>query len=231
MKPKAPLLPHYQLKGFEQKVPTPGYDSSTTVPMVDLEEISQRLEHPFCFDIRYARTDNFFKRAVYSSPRAFLLESVALDLIRVHQSLHRHGYGLLIFDGYRPWSVSKLFYDECQPFERDFLADPAQGSSHNRGCALDLSMYHLESGAPVKMPSDFDEMNERAYTEYAEGPEEPRRARDLLQSSMRQHHFTPIRLEWWHFNHVSHQRWPVMNHSFDEILGSPKSIPDIESSA
>lgn len=223
MKLPTHALPCYLLKDFEQKVVTPAYKPFVTVPMVDLEEVSQGLEHPFLFDIRYARSDNFFKRQVYPTPRAFLLEQVAADLIRAHRFLNKLGYGFIIFDGYRPWSVSKLFYDECQPFERDFLADPVKGSSHNRGCAVDLSIYDLNTGKIVQMPSDFDEMNEKAWTEYAEGPSEPRLKRDLLQTTMREHHFTGIKVEWWHFNHVCHQQWPVINLSFEELLRFPRS--------
>jgi zinc D-Ala-D-Ala dipeptidase len=223
MKPQLHELPCFLLKGFEQPVATPAYSPHVTVPMVDLKALSPSLKHPLQFDIRYARADNFMKRAVYSEAESFLLEPVALDLLRVHKTLEPHGFGLLIFDGYRPWSVTKLFYDECQPFERDFLADPKKGSSHNRGCAVDLSMYHLSTGKPVQMPSDFDEMNERAYTEYAEGPSEPRLARDLLQTTMRANHFTGIKNEWWHFNHTSHHHWPVMNLSFSEIRQFPKN--------
>lgn len=199
------------------------YFPYTTVPMVDLKQVSNTLSVPIHFDIRYARADNFFKKPVYPSEDCFLLEPVALDLLQVNQKLNRQGYGLLIFDGYRPWSVTKQFYEQCQPFERDFLADPAKGSSHNRGCAVDLSMYEIESGQPVTMPSDFDEMNEKAYTEYAEGPSEPRLARDLLQETMKAHHFTGIKVEWWHFNHQSHMQWPIMNLSFEEIRQFPQS--------
>jgi D-alanyl-D-alanine dipeptidase len=182
--------------------------------LTNLETLSTTLK----FDIRYARNDNFIKRAVYSEPRAFLLKHVADDLMKVHQSLQSQGYGLLIFDGYRPWSVTKLFWDESSEHDRQFLANPTTGSSHNRGCAVDLSMYSLSSGQAVVMPSDFDEMNEKAYTHYEGGDAEERRLRDLLQKTMLENGFTGIKNEWWHFNHGSHAKWPVMNFTFEEIL-------------
>ena len=175
------------------------------------------------FDIRYARKDNFFGKKVYSEPKAFLLAHVEEDLHRVHRELARHGYGLLIFDGYRPWSVSKQFWDGSSEHDRGFLADPAKGSSHNRGCAVDLSLFELRSGKPVEMPSDFDEMNEKAHAFYQGGTLDSRRARDLLRATMEQHGFEGITVEWWHFNHVTHHEWPVMNFSFEEIAQAPKS--------
>ena len=187
--------------------------------MMNLESFEPRLK----FDIRYSRSDNFIGRSVYTQPRAFLLAHVAQDLLKVHHALQPQGLGLLIFDGYRPWSVTKLFWDESSEHNRQFLANPESGSAHNRGCAVDLSMYRLNSGKAVIMPSDFDEMNEKAYVNYAGGTEESRVLRDLLQTTMKKNGFTGIPNEWWHFNHQTHASWPVMNFTFEEILQAPKT--------
>ncbi len=176
----------------------------------------------FRLDVRYARRDNFVSRKVYHSAQVFLLEHVASDLEKVHAELKHHGFGLLLFDGYRPWSVSKLFWDLSSPEDRAFLANPAKGSSHNRGCAVDLSLYDLRSGSPVKMPSDFDEMNEKAFSNYPGGDEPSREARDLLKAKMEANGFQGIPNEWWHFNHQSRKDWPIMNFSFEEISKAPK---------
>ncbi len=180
-----------------------------------------KTEVGFQFDIRYARTDNFIKKAVYHRAEAFLLEHVAEDLMRVHSALKAHGFGILIYDGYRPWAVTKFFWDHSNEHDRQFLADPAKGSSHNRGCAVDLSMYDLKTGKPVVMPSDFDEMNEKSYVAYEGGDATARKWRDLLQNTMKENGFTGIKNEWWHFNHQSHHEWPVMNFTFEEILAAP----------
>jgi D-alanyl-D-alanine dipeptidase len=181
------------------------------------------VEPEFKFDIRYARADNFIKKPVYESAHAFLLDHVAEDLRAVHQKLKSHGFGLLIFDGYRPWAVTKLFWEISNEHDRQFLADPEKGSSHNRGCAVDLSMYDLKTGSPVTMPSDFDEMNEKSYVEYAGGEEKARKLRDLLQSTMKSQNFSGIKNEWWHFNHYTHHDHPVMNHTFQEVIELLKS--------
>jgi len=170
------------------------------------------------FDICYARTDNFLGEKVYSLAKAFLLKHVADDLYQAHEALKPHGYGLLIFDGYRPWSVTKIFWDQSSEHDRQFLANPEGGSSHNRGCAVDLTLYSLKTGEAVTMPSAFDEMNEKSYPEYTGGTPEQRFCRDLLKDVMLSNGFTGIKYEWWHFNHQTHKNWPVMYLSFEEIL-------------
>jgi len=187
------------------------------VSLVSLEHF----EPEFQFDIRYARTDNFVKKAVYAAPQAFLLEHVAQDLRKVHLALKSFGFGLLIYDGYRPWSVTKLFWDLSSEHDRQFLADPKSGSSHNRGCAIDLSMIDHRTQKPVEMPSDFDEMNEKSYIDFEGGTARARELRDLLRSTMHAHNFTGIKNEWWHFNHKTAADWPIMNVSFEEILQAP----------
>ena len=172
------------------------------------------------FDIRYARTDNFLGKKVYELSKAFLIGHVADDLYRAHQALALHGYGLLIFDGYRPWSVTKIFWDESSEHDRQFLANPESGSSHNRGCAVDLTLYSLATGKAVVMPSEFDEMNEKSYPDYPGGTPEQRASRDLLQATMKANGFIAIKYEWWHFNHHTHKEYPVMNQTFEAVNSS-----------
>jgi D-alanyl-D-alanine dipeptidase len=174
-------------------------------------------------DVRYARVDNFVQKQVYPFERAFLLKHVAEDLFAAHKIVGEQGFGILVYDGYRPWSVTKLFWDVSNAHDRQFLADPTKGSSHNRGCAVDLSLYHLDTGLPVVMPSDFDEMNEKAYPHYTGGDASARLRRDILRDAMLASGFTGIPNEWWHFNHISHRDWPVMNFSFEEVLQAPKT--------
>src|SRR5207249_691744 len=113
----------------------------------DLVEII-KLDPTIRLDIRYATTNNFLHRPVYSQAKAFLQRPAAEALLRAHQALKPKGYGLLVFDGYRPWSVTKIFWDSASEAERkiEFVANPQKGSRHNRGCAVDLSLYELKSG-------------------------------------------------------------------------------------
>jgi len=175
-------------------------------------------------DIRYATANNFVGRPVYTEARAFLQRPAAEALVRAHRALEEKGYGLLVFDGYRPWSVTKLFWDVTPKAKREFVANPKEGSKHNRGCAVDLSLYDLRTGSEVQMPSAYDEMSPRAYPSYAGGTPEERARRDLLRSSMEAQGFTVEPNEWWHFNCKEWREYPILDVPFREI-GSPAGSP------
>ena len=167
-------------------------------------------------DIRYATTNNFTGKVVYPEARAFLQRTAADALVAAHRELARHGYGLLIHDGYRPWAITKVFWDVTTGFQREFVADPKVGSKHNRGCAVDLTMYDLATGLIVQMPGEYDEMSKRSYPDYAGGPPEARARRDLLRTVMERHGFTVEPNEWWHFNFKDWQSYPILDISFQQ---------------
>lgn len=175
--------------------------------LVDLATLEPTLQ----FDLRYATADNFLGAPVYPAAVAKLQRPAAAALLRVHRSLAEVGFGLRIFDAYRPWSVTKVFWDATPPELRHFVADPARGSRHNRGCAIDLSLYDLASGQPVAMPSDFDEFTPRAYPDYPGGTSQQRHARELLRRAMEAEGFAVYEHEWWHFDYRDWQRYPVGN--------------------
>jgi D-alanyl-D-alanine dipeptidase len=174
-------------------------------------------------DVRYATSNNLANRPVYEEARAFLQRPAAEALIRAHRSLRADGFGLLVFDGYRPWRVTKLFWDITPPEKREFVANPAEGSKHNRGCAVDLSMYDLKTGLEVQMPSAYDEMSRRAYPDYAEGPADARGRRDRLRRAMEAEGFTVEPNEWWHFNYKDWKQFPILNIQFREIPAPARS--------
>ena len=132
-------------------------------------------------------------------------------MLAAHRELVRRGYGLCIFDGYRPWSVTKIFWDATPAELRHFVADPAQGSRHNRGCAVDLTLYELASGEPVEMPSGYDEFTARAYPDWPGGTARQRWHRELLRRAMADQGFTVYRHEWWHFDSRDWRRYPVLD--------------------
>ena len=173
-------------------------------------------------DVRYATANNLVGRPVYDEARAFLQRPAAEALLRAHQSLKKHGYGLLIFDGYRPWSVTKIFWDVTPPAKRQFVANPAEGSKHNHGCAVDLSLYDLKTGNEVAMPGVYDEMTERSYPTYKGGTVEQRTARDLLRKTMEKEGFTVYPFEWWHFDYKDWQKYPILNIPFRQIAPAQK---------
>jgi beta-lactamase class D/D-alanyl-D-alanine dipeptidase len=175
-----------------------------------------KLDKTIKLDIRYARTDNFVGKVVYPQARAFLQRPAAEAVVRVHRELKKQGLGIVIFDGYRPWSITKLFWEVTPDEKRKFVANPKTGSRHNRGCAVDLSVYDLKTGKLVPMPSDFDEFTERASPEFQGGTAEETRNRDLLRKLMEAEGFTVNANEWWHFDYKDWQSYAIYDISFDD---------------
>ena len=182
----------------------------------DLVEIV-RLDPSIRLDIRYSTKNNFLGRRVYKQARAFLQRPAAEALARASAALKSRGYGLVVFDGYRPWSVTKIFWDSTPEHLREFVADPAKGSRHNRGCAVDLTMYDLKTGRPVRMPSEYDEFTERAHVNYECATPEARRLRDTLRAAMEAEGFAVYEPEWWHYDYKDWREYPILNLSFEEL--------------
>ena len=176
-----------------------------------------KLDSTLKLDIRYATSNNFVGRPVYTEARAFLQRPAALALIKANAELKSMGYGLLIFDGYRPWHVTKLFWEITPKSKREFVADPRKGSRHNRGCAVDLTLYDLKTGKEIEMTSGYDEMNERSHPDYKGGTEAQRNMRDLLRSKMETHNFTVYENEWWHFDYNEWKLYAIYDIPFSEI--------------
>jgi zinc D-Ala-D-Ala dipeptidase len=170
-------------------------------------------------DISYAGTNNFLGVPLYTQARAFLQRPAAEALLRAHQELKAQGYGLIIHDGYRPWYVTEIFWKATPDDKKIFVANPAEGSKHNRGCAVDLSLYDLQTGKEVKMPSGYDEMTDRAYADYAGGTAEERARRALLRQAMEKQGFQVIPDEWWHFDYKDWKQYPIMNVKFEDLGG------------
>lgn len=182
----------------------------------DLVELIM-LDSTFKLDIRYATNNNIVGEPVYSEARAFLQRPAALALVEVNNEFKSIGYGLVIYDGYRPWSVTKKFWDMTPEENKKFVANPKDGSMHNRGCAIDVSLYEISSGKEVDMPGEYDEMSERSYTNFKGGSDEQRKMRDLLRNKMEAHGFTVYEYEWWHFNYKDWKKYRIQNIQFSEI--------------
>jgi zinc D-Ala-D-Ala dipeptidase len=175
------------------------------------------LDSSIRLDIRYAGTDNFLSAPVYESPRAYLQRPAAEALLRAHNRLKQSGYGILVHDAYRPWFVTWIFWEATPPQLKDFVANPARGSKHNRGCAADVTLYDLKTGAPVEMPSLYDEMSERAYPGFPGGTPLQRQLRDLLRTAMESEGFTVYEYEWWHFDYKDWRHYPIGNQTFQQL--------------
>lgn len=182
----------------------------------DLVEV-KLLDSTIHLDIRYASTNNFMGEKFYSQARAFMQRPAAAALLRAQRSLRTLGYGLLIHDAYRPWYVTKMFWDATPKEQKDFVADPAKGSRHNRGCAVDCSLYDLRTGVPVVMVSGYDEFSHRAYPNYPGGTSMQRWHRQLLRQAMESEGFRVFEVEWWHFDYEDWRNYPIGTLTFEEI--------------
>jgi D-alanyl-D-alanine dipeptidase len=127
------------------------------------------------------------------------------------------GYGILVHDAYRPWYVTKMFWDAVPQDKKIFVADPSQGSRHNRGAAADVSLYDVRTGAPVTMVGTYDETSDRSYANYPGGTSLQRWHRALLRHAMEAHGFTVYNAEWWHFDYKGWNEYPILNVPFNDI--------------
>jgi len=209
-----PLRPVPELRAEALKASPPQEQGSFRKP--DLVELT-RLDPTIKLDIRYATTNDFLGTPLYTQARAFLQRPAAEALVRAHRELKAQGYGLIIHDGYRPWYVTKIFWDATPNDKKLFVANPAEGSRHNRGCAVDLSLYDLKTGKEVKMPSGYDEMTKRAYADYPGGTTEERARRALLKQAMEKQGFAVNPTEWWHFDYKDWKQYPILNKKFEDL--------------
>ena len=188
--------------------------------LVDLTSLDSSVH----LDIRYATANDFLGTPVYTQARAFLQRPAADALLRALLHLTPLGYALLIHDAYRPWYVTKIFWDATLPEGKIFVADPAQGSRHNRGCAVDLTLYELKTGKPVQMPGTYDEMSPRSFPNYPGGTSLQRWHRDLLRWAMESEGFTVYEHEWWHFDFKDWHEYPILNVPFEKVPIGEKQV-------
>jgi serine beta-lactamase-like protein LACTB len=190
--------------------------------LVDLAPLDRTIK----LDIRYATDNNFLSSPLYTSARAYMQKPAAEALVRAHKKLAEQGYGLLIFDAYRPWHVTKIFWEATPAKLRHFVANPAEGSRHNRGCAVDLTLYDLKTGKPIDMVGVFDEMSDRSYPDYLGGTSWRRWHRDLLRRTMEDEGFSVYEAEWWHFDYKDWRQYRIGTATFEEVEKELKGKED-----
>ncbi len=177
-----------------------------------------KLDPSIRLDMRYATTNNFTGRQLYDQPRAFLIGAAAAALVKASSLARAEGYGLTIFDAYRPWRVTKQLWDATpRGPKRNYVANPKRGSKHNRGCAVDLSLHDLPTGALTEMPTGFDDFSEKAHRDYQGAGDIANANRARLQRYLEQVGFIGLSNEWWHFDFIGWEKYPVMDIPFDQI--------------
>ena len=181
--------------------------------LIELKEIDVSIE----YDIRYASTNNFMSNKFYTLPEAYMQRPAAEALGRAHRKLKDKGYGLLIHDAYRPWYVTKMFWDATPEDKKIFVANPQNGSRHNRGCAVDLTLYDLKTGKVIGMVGGYDEFTGRSFPNYYGGTTEQRWHRKLLRDVMESEGFNIYEFEWWHFDYKDWKEYPIGNTKFENL--------------
>jgi len=158
-----------------------------------------KAEDGYVIDIKYATKDNFVKEVIYPCARMFLRPEVAIALAKVNTELLAKGYKLKLFDGYRPRPAQQKLWDKVP--DRNYVAPPSEGSMHNRGVALDLTLADLQ-GNEMEMGTPYDFFGPRAHRDFQELPDQILKRRQLLRSVMESHGFQSIRTEWWHYSYT-----------------------------
>ncbi len=181
--------------------------ATATPDLVVLAQFDPRLR----FDIRYATANNFLGRVLYPVARAMAQRPVAEALRRVQTRAEAEGFGLLIHDAYRPWRITLAMWEGTSGEARGYVADPAQGSKHNRGCAIDLTLVRLSDGQVLPMPSAYDDLTFRARREFMDASGEAIANRAMLERLMSTEGFIPLPSEWWHFDWHEWRNYPIMD--------------------
>lgn len=205
------LKPVSSLSGYQQQV-----SSDPRQAIVPLDKFIPGI----LLDIRYATNNNIMHRPVYRTTAAFLRLPAAEALKDIQQELKQLGYGLKIYDGYRPYRVTVAFYEAYH--DSNFVASPYTGSRHNRGCAVDLTLVDLRTGKELDMPTPYDDFTEKASATYAHLSEQARKNRQLLQNVMLKHGFVIFPSEWWHFDFEGWKAYPVMDLSFEDLISAQR---------
>jgi zinc D-Ala-D-Ala dipeptidase len=166
-------------------------------------------------DIKYATPDNLVKEPVYTVATAYARKPVADALRQIQADLKPLGLGLKIYDGYRPYRVTEIFFKKVK--EKDYVANPKDGSRHNRGCAIDLTLITLVDGKEVQMPTPYDATVVQSHADYPHVPEVAKKNRALLISAMERHGFKVFPKEWWHYDFNDWRAYPLMDIPFEKL--------------
>jgi D-alanyl-D-alanine dipeptidase len=168
-------------------------------------------------DLRYATTNNITGGELYLVSRAYLIDEVVDALAEVQTELESENLGIVIWDAYRPLSVSKRLWEHTPEDRRSFVADPKDGSIHNRGCAVDVTLQNLATHTQLEMPSRFDEFNETAFPDFADSSEQAIKNRTTLRRVMAAYAFDVNPSEWWHYNWRNWHKWPILDIPIENI--------------
>lgn len=181
--------------------------------LVNLEKFIQGI----LLDIRYATTNNFTKAKIYNLARAYARKPVAESLKNAQAEFNRQGNGIKIHDAYRPYKATVKFYETYH--DTTYVASPYRGSRHNRGCAIDMTIYNLKTGKELTMPTEYDSFKKEAWPTTPVKDPVIKKNRNLIISVMERNGFKVNASEWWHFDFVGWEKFEVMDIDFEELEG------------
>ena len=188
---------------------TVGADPKKT--LVDLEKFIPGI----VLDIRYATTNNFTGEKIYNLAKAYARKPVAESLKKAQEELNIQGVGIKIFDAYRPYKATVKFYEVYK--DTTYVASPYKGSRHNRGCAIDMTLINLKTGAELNMPTEYDSFKKEAWPSTPVQDPEARKNRTLIINIMKKHGFKVNSSEWWHFDFIGWSKYEVLDIDFEEL--------------
>ncbi|MEP7253938.1 MAG: M15 family metallopeptidase, partial [Ginsengibacter sp.] len=167
-------------------------------------------------DLRYATTNNFLGRKLYPQiPTTYIRLAAAAALAKVVTDLNVAGLTIKIFDAYRPYSVTEEMWEAVK--DARYAADPAKGSGHNRGIAVDLTLVNIKTGEELLMGTDFDNFSDTAHTDFSNLPDQVLENRKKLQRVMEKCGFVSLDTEWWHFSLPDAQHYELLDLTFNVL--------------
>jgi D-alanyl-D-alanine dipeptidase len=185
--------------------------------MIELKSLVPSL----VYDLRYATTNNFMHRQLYQTGKnTYLRLEVARALQKVETELNTKGYGLKIFDAYRPYSITRKMWDLVH--DERYVADPSKGSGHNRGIAVDLTIIYLDSKQEISMGTGFDNFTDTAHQSFIHLPDSVLKNRRLLKETMERNGFRNLETEWWHYSWPNNHNYDVLDVDFKDLEGKKK---------
>ncbi len=181
--------------------------------MVDLETLIPNI----VLDLRYGTKSNFMQYRLYKKAHTtYMRKQPANALLQVQEELNAKGLGLKIFDAYRPYSITKKMWELIH--DERYVANPAQGSGHNKGISVDLTIIDLATGLPLDMGTAFDNFTDSAHHTFTPNLNaDIIKNRTLLKNIMLQYGFKILETEWWHYSWVSKESYDVLDFSFKEM--------------
>jgi D-alanyl-D-alanine dipeptidase len=190
--------------------------SIKTNPKLELIELKTIVPH-IRYDLKYATSDNFTSVRLYPSntQSTFLRKEPAEALAQIAKTLEAKGLGILVWDAYRPYHVTVKFWELIK--DERYVANPSKGSGHNRGIAIDMTLYDLKTGALLDMPTSFDDFSEKAHHGADNVTSRQKDNREMMRNLMEKHGFIKFQTEWWHYYWPNGEQYDVLDFDFKQI--------------